>query len=144
VTTCGETLRDRLKDLPLNIRNIAWKAQVRLCARFSSAKGKKTPVATTAIARDDPRTHVARGAVLAPAIFLSCHAIRSRRCRFGVSPSSASVISPRHEVQLSFRFTSALFQVGLIRCLRPTLKGSGRACRPSGGSAKRSFIGAAD
>ena len=50
----GETLRGRLKDLPLNIRNIAWKAQVRLCARYRRliAKGKKTPVATTAIARE--------------------------------------------------------------------------------------------
>jgi len=50
----GETLRARLKDLPLNIRNIAWKAQVRLCARYRRliANGKKTPVATTAIARE--------------------------------------------------------------------------------------------
>jgi transposase len=30
----GDTLRGRLKDLPLNIRSIAWKAQVRLCARY--------------------------------------------------------------------------------------------------------------
>jgi transposase len=28
----GETLRGRLKELPLSIRSIAWKAQVRLCA----------------------------------------------------------------------------------------------------------------
>jgi transposase len=50
----GETLRGRLKDLPLNIRSIAWKAQVRLCARYRRliANGKKTPVATTAIARE--------------------------------------------------------------------------------------------
>ena len=50
----GETLRGRLKDLPLSIRNIAWKAQVRLCARYRRliANGKKTPVATTAIARE--------------------------------------------------------------------------------------------
>jgi transposase len=39
---------------PLNIRSIAWKAQVRLCARYRRliANGKKTPVATTAIARE--------------------------------------------------------------------------------------------
>ena len=50
----GETLRSRLKDLPLSIRSIAWKAQVRLCARYRRliANGKKTPVATTAIARE--------------------------------------------------------------------------------------------
>src|ERR1700740_37450 len=49
-----ETLQGRLKDLPLSIRNIAWKAQVRLCARYRRliANGKKTPVATTAIARE--------------------------------------------------------------------------------------------
>jgi transposase len=50
----GESLRGRLKDLPLSIRSIAWKAQVRLCARYRRliAKGKKTSVATTAIARE--------------------------------------------------------------------------------------------
>jgi transposase len=50
----SETLRDRLKDLPASIRSIAWKAQVRLCARYRrlTANGKKTPVATTAIARE--------------------------------------------------------------------------------------------
>jgi transposase len=50
----GETLRGRLKDLPLSIRSIAWKAQVRLCARYRRliANGKKAPVATTAIARE--------------------------------------------------------------------------------------------
>jgi transposase len=50
----SETLQGRLKDLPLSIRNIAWKAQVRLCARYRRliANGKKTPVATTAIARE--------------------------------------------------------------------------------------------
>ena len=50
----GVSGRGRLKDLPLNIRNIAWKAQVRLCARYRRliANGKKTPVATTAIARE--------------------------------------------------------------------------------------------
>jgi transposase len=50
----SETLRGRLKGLPLNIRSIAWKAQVRLCARYRRliASGKKTPVATRAIARE--------------------------------------------------------------------------------------------
>jgi transposase len=50
----SETLQGRLKDLPLTIRSIAWKAQVRLCARYRRliANGKKTPVATTAIARE--------------------------------------------------------------------------------------------
>lgn len=50
----GETLRSRTKDLPLTIRTIAWKAQVRLCARYRrlTARGKKTSVAATAIARE--------------------------------------------------------------------------------------------
>jgi transposase len=50
----GETLRNRLKDLPVSVRNIAWKAQVRLCARYRRliANGKKNPVAATAIARE--------------------------------------------------------------------------------------------
>ena len=50
----GETLRTRLKDLPLSVRAIAWKAQVRLCARYRRliARGKKAPVVTTAIARE--------------------------------------------------------------------------------------------
>jgi len=50
----GETLRDRLKDLPVSIRSIAWKAQVRLCARYRRliANGKKAPVAITAITRE--------------------------------------------------------------------------------------------
>ena len=50
----GETLRTRLKDLPSSVRAIAWKAQVRLCGRYRRliARGKKTPVVTTAIARE--------------------------------------------------------------------------------------------
>jgi len=50
----SETLRTRLKDLPSSVRAIAWKAQVRLCARYRRliARGKKTPVVTTAIARE--------------------------------------------------------------------------------------------
>ena len=40
--------------LPQGIRDIAWKAQVRLCARYRRlvAVGKKTVVVTTAIARE--------------------------------------------------------------------------------------------
>jgi hypothetical protein len=39
---------------PPQHRNIAWKAQVRLCARYRRliTNGKKTPVATTTIARE--------------------------------------------------------------------------------------------
>jgi transposase len=50
----GETLRSRLEDLPLSVRSIAWKAQIRLCARYRRliASGKKPAVATTAIARE--------------------------------------------------------------------------------------------
>ena len=40
--------------LPLSVRAIAWKAQVRLCARYRRliARGKKPPVVTSAIARE--------------------------------------------------------------------------------------------
>ncbi len=40
--------------LPKNIRDIAWKAQTRLCTRYRSmvARGKKPTVAVTAIARE--------------------------------------------------------------------------------------------
>jgi transposase len=50
----SESLRTRLKNLPVGIRSIAWKAQVRLCTRYRRliANGKKAPVATTAIARE--------------------------------------------------------------------------------------------
>ena len=50
----GETLRVRLDGLPKPVRDIAWKAQVRLCARYRrlSATGKKLPVVVAAIARE--------------------------------------------------------------------------------------------
>ena len=42
----SETLRARLEGLPKAVRDIAWKAQVRLCARYRrlTAAGKKPPV----------------------------------------------------------------------------------------------------
>ena len=50
----SETLRARLEGLPKAVRDIAWKAQVRLCARYRrlSATGKKLPVVVAAIARE--------------------------------------------------------------------------------------------
>lgn len=50
----SETLRARLERLPKTVRDIAWKAQVRLCARYRRlvAAGKKTPVVIAAIARE--------------------------------------------------------------------------------------------
>lgn len=47
-------LYDRNQELPTAIRAIAWKAQVRLCARFRrlAAAGKARVVVTTAIARE--------------------------------------------------------------------------------------------
>jgi len=47
-------LHDRLEPLPQNIRDIAWKAQVRLCSRWRrlAAAGKPKVVVTTAIARE--------------------------------------------------------------------------------------------
>ena len=50
----SETLRSRLDGLPKAVRDIAWKAQVRLCARYRrlSAAGKKLPIVVAAIARE--------------------------------------------------------------------------------------------
>ncbi len=47
-------LRDRQQDLPQAVCDIAWKAQLRLCARYWRfiARGKKAQVAVTAIARE--------------------------------------------------------------------------------------------
>jgi transposase len=47
-------LHDRIEALPQAIRDIAWKAQVRLCARYRklTAAGKAKVVVTTAIARE--------------------------------------------------------------------------------------------
>ena len=50
----SETLRARLEGLPKPVRDIAWKAQIRLCSRYRrlSATGKKLPVVIAAIARE--------------------------------------------------------------------------------------------
>ena len=47
-------LHDRLEALPAAVRDIAWKAQVRLCARYRrlAAAGKPKVVVVTAIARE--------------------------------------------------------------------------------------------
>ena len=49
-----QIIRDRLKNLPEPIRNVAWKAQVRLSARYRKliAAGKPAPKAVVAIARE--------------------------------------------------------------------------------------------
>ena len=50
----GRILLDRLEGVPVEIRDIAWKAQVRLCARYRrlAAKGKPLPLVVAAIARE--------------------------------------------------------------------------------------------
>jgi len=47
-------LRERQEDLPQKVRDIAWKAQARLCHKYRrlAAKGKLKQVITTAIARE--------------------------------------------------------------------------------------------
>lgn len=47
-------LLDRLAGLPKDVRDIAWKGQVRLCARYRHlrAQGKDAPLVTAAIARE--------------------------------------------------------------------------------------------
>ena len=50
----GSIISDGRKDLPEPVRDIAWKAQTRLCARFRRllAKGKRNTVVVVAIARE--------------------------------------------------------------------------------------------
>lgn len=50
----SETLRPRLEGLPKSVRDIAWKAQIRLCARYRrlTAAGEKPTVIVVAIARE--------------------------------------------------------------------------------------------
>ena len=47
-------LHDRGEGLPAAVRDIAWKAQLRLCARYRrlAAAGRPKVVVTTAIARE--------------------------------------------------------------------------------------------
>ncbi len=49
-----ETIRVRLEGLPKPVRDVAWKAQTRLCARYRllTAGGKKAPIVVAAIARE--------------------------------------------------------------------------------------------
>lgn len=49
-----ETIRPRLDDLPKSVRDIAWKAQVRLSKRYRrmTGAGKKAPIVIAAIARE--------------------------------------------------------------------------------------------
>src|ERR1700736_2257391 len=65
----SETLRVRLEGLPKGVRAIAWKAQVRLCARYRrlSVAGKKLPVVVAAIAREIAAFLWAIGRKVAPA-----------------------------------------------------------------------------
>jgi len=50
----SQTLQARLEGLPKAVREIAWKAQIRLCARYRrlNAAGKKLPAVIAAIARE--------------------------------------------------------------------------------------------
>ena len=50
----AKPLQPRLEGLPKTVRAIAWKAQIRLCARYRrlTAAGKKRPLVIAAIARE--------------------------------------------------------------------------------------------
>jgi transposase len=65
----SEPLRAGLEGLPKPVRDIAWKARIRLCARCRrlSATGKKLPVVVTAIAREMAAFLWAIGREVAPA-----------------------------------------------------------------------------
>jgi len=62
-------LTARLEGLPKAVRDIAWKAQIRLCARYRrlNAAGKKLPVVVAAIAREIAAFLWAIGREVAPA-----------------------------------------------------------------------------
>jgi transposase len=64
----GEGLRVRLEGLPKAVRDIAWKAQVRLCARYRqlSGTGKKLPVVVAPLARERAAFLWAIGREVAP------------------------------------------------------------------------------
>jgi hypothetical protein len=59
----------RLDGLPRSVREIAWKAQIRLCARYGRLimAGKTKTVAVTAIAREMAAFLWAIGQEIAPA-----------------------------------------------------------------------------
>jgi hypothetical protein len=63
------TLQKRLAGIPKPVRDIAWKAQVRLCGRFRrlAAIGKKRPVIVAASAREMAAFLRAIGQPIAPA-----------------------------------------------------------------------------
>jgi transposase len=54
IARIGPLHQARLEGLPKTVREIAWKAQIRLCSRYRrlSARGKPQTVVTTAIARE--------------------------------------------------------------------------------------------
>jgi len=66
----SETMRPRLEALPKTVRDIGWKAQVRLCGRYRrlSAAGKKLPVIIAAIAREMAAFLWAIGHQVTPAV----------------------------------------------------------------------------
>ncbi len=65
----SQTMLVRLEGLPKAVRDIAWKAQVRLCGRYRrlSAGGKKLPVVIAAVAREMAAFLWAIGHQVAPA-----------------------------------------------------------------------------
>ena len=61
-------MRPRLAGLPREVREAAWKGQVRLCARYRrlQAAGKRPQVVVTAIAREMVGFAWAIGRMVAP------------------------------------------------------------------------------
>ena len=66
----SQTLQARIEGLPKAVRQIAWKAQIRLCARYRrlNAAGKKLPVVIAAIAREKAAFLWAIARHVAPAV----------------------------------------------------------------------------
>lgn len=69
LTPVSPTIQARLEGLPRTVREIAWKGQLRLCARYRRlvAAGKPKVIAITAIAREMTAFLWAIGQEIAPA-----------------------------------------------------------------------------
>jgi transposase len=66
----SQTLLARLEGVPKTVRDIAWKARVRLCGRYCrlAAGGEKLPVVIAAVAREMAGFLWAIGRQVAPAV----------------------------------------------------------------------------
>jgi transposase len=81
----SQCMRSRLEGLPKPVREIAWKAQVRLCSRYRrlTNAGKPTPLVVAAVAREMAAFLWAIARHVTPAVVLPTAPPASRRARHG-------------------------------------------------------------